>query len=48
MTNFLKKTAFDNKLKDVTLNQNESNKLSKKVKGILTIDKIFDKYIQYS
>ena len=48
MTNFLKKTAFDNKLKDVTSNQNESNKLSKKVKGISTTDKIFDKYIQYS
>ena len=36
ITNFVKKTHFDNKLKDVTSNKNELNELSKKVKAIPT------------
>ena len=32
----MKKTDFDNKLKDVTSNKNELNELSKKVKAIST------------
>ena len=32
IANWVKKTDFDNKLKDVTSNKNESNKLSKKLK----------------
>ena len=36
IANFVKKTAFDNKLKDVTSNKNELNELSKKVKAIST------------
>ena len=35
-TNFVSNTDFDNKLKDVTSNKNELNKLSKKVKAIST------------
>ena len=34
--NFVSNTDFDNKLKDVTSNKNELNKLSKKVKAIST------------
>ena len=34
IANFVKKTDFDNKLKDVTPNLNELNELSKKVKAI--------------
>ena len=33
---FVKRTDFDNKVKDVTSNKNESNELSKKVKAIST------------
>ena len=33
---FVKKTDFDNKLKDVTSNKNELNELSKQVKAIST------------
>ena len=36
ITNFVKKTDFDNKLKDVTSRKNELNELSKKVKAIST------------
>ena len=36
IANFVKKTDFDKKLKDVTLNKNELNELSKKVKAIST------------
>ena len=36
IANFVKKTDFDNKLKDVTSNKNELNELSKKVKAIST------------
>ena len=36
VANFVKKTDFDNKLKDVTSNKNELNELSKKVKAIST------------
>ena len=36
IANFVKKTDFDNKLKDVTSNKNELNSLSKKVKAIST------------
>ena len=36
IANFTKKTDFDNKLKDVTSNENESNELSKNVKAIST------------
>ena len=32
ISNFVKKKAFDNKLKDVTLIKNELNKLSKELK----------------
>ena len=32
IANFIKKTDFDNKLKDVTLNENELNELSKNLK----------------
>ena len=32
IANFIKKTDFDNKLKDVTSNEHELNKLSKKLK----------------
>ena len=34
IANFIKKAYFDNKLKDVTANKNELNKLTKKVKAI--------------
>ena len=45
IVNFVKKTDFYNKLKNVTSNKNELNDLSKKVKAILTkrINKRFDK-----
>ena len=36
MGNLVKKTDFNNKLKDVTSNKNELNELSKKVKAIST------------
>ena len=36
IANFLNKTDFDNKLKDVTSNKNELNKLSEKVKAVST------------
>ena len=36
IANLVKKTDFDNKLKDVTSNKNELNELSKKVKAIST------------
>ena len=36
IAHFINKTDFDNKLKDVTSNKNELNKLSKKVKAIST------------
>ena len=36
IANFVKKTDFDNKLRDVTSNKNELNELSKKVKAIST------------
>ena len=36
IVNFLKKTDFENKLKDVTSNKNELHELSKKVKSIST------------
>ena len=36
MANFVKKTDFDNKLKDVTSNKNELNELSKRFKAIST------------
>ena len=36
IANFVNKTDFDNKLKDVTSNKNELNELSKKVKAIST------------
>ena len=36
IANFVIKTDFDNKLKDVTSNKNELNELSKKVKAIST------------
>ena len=36
IANFVNKTDFDNKLKDVASNKNELNKLSKKVKAIST------------
>ena len=35
IANFVKKTDFDDKLKDLT-NKNELNELSKKVKAVLT------------
>ena len=34
--NFVKKTDFDNELKDVTSSKNESNELSKRIKVIST------------
>ena len=34
IANFVKKKDFDDKIKTVTLNKNESNELSKKVKSI--------------
>ena len=34
IANFVKKTDFNHKLKNVTSNKNELNKLSKKVKAI--------------
>ena len=34
IAHFINKTDFNNKLKDVTSNKNELNKLSKKVKAI--------------
>ena len=34
ISNFLKETDFDSKLKNVTSNENELNELSKKVKSI--------------
>ena len=34
--NFVKKTDFDNELKDVTSSKNESNELSRRVKAIST------------
>ena len=36
IANFVKKTGFDNKLKDVTSNKNELNDQSKKSKAIST------------
>ena len=36
ISNFLKETDFDSKLKNVTSNENELNELSKKVKSIST------------
>ena len=36
IANFVNKIDFDNKLKDITLNKNELNELSKKVKAIST------------
>ena len=36
IANFVKRTDFDNELKDVTSNINELNELSKKVKAIST------------
>ena len=36
VANFLKKTDFDNKLKDVASNKNELIELSKKIKAIST------------
>ena len=36
LANFVKKTNFDNKLKDVTLNKNELNELLKQVKVMST------------
>ena len=36
IANFVNKTDFDNRLKDVASNKNELNKLSKKVKAIST------------
>ena len=36
IANFVKKTDFDNKLKNFTPNKNELNELSKKVKAIST------------
>ena len=36
IANYVNKTDFDNKLKDVTSNKNELNELSKKVKAIST------------
>ena len=36
LANFVKKTNFDNKLKDVTLNKNELNELLKQVKAMST------------
>ena len=36
IANLVKKTDFDNKLKDVTSNKNELNELSKNVKAIST------------
>ena len=36
IANFVNKTDFDNKLKDVASNKNELNKLSKKVKAVST------------
>ena len=36
IANFVKKTYFDNKLKNFTSNKNELNELSKKVKAIST------------
>ena len=36
IVNFVNKTDFDNKLKDVTSNKNELNEISKKVKAIST------------
>ena len=53
ISNFIKKTDFDNKLKDFKLNKNELNKLSKKVQTVSikesTKDLInkFRKYIKY-
>ena len=45
IANFVNGRDFDNKLKDVTLNKNELNELSKKVKSniIERINKRFDK-----
>ena len=36
IANFVKKTYFNNKLKDIKSNKNELNELSKKVKSIST------------
>ena len=40
IANFLKKTDFNDKIKDVTSNKNELNELSKKVKAIIIKDLI--------
>ena len=53
ISNFIKKTDFDNKLKDFKLNKNELNKLSKKVQTVSTKESTkdlinkFRKYIKY-
>ena len=36
IANFVNKTNFDNHVKNVTLNKNELNEISKKVKEVLT------------
>ena len=36
IANFVNRTGFDNKVKDVTSNKNELNELTKNVKAILT------------
>ena len=46
--NFVKKIDFDNKLKDVTSNKNELNKLSRKVKAILAKVLTKDLIVGYS
>ena len=45
---FVKRTDFDNKVKDVTSNKNESNELSKKVKAISTKGLTKDLIIEFS
>ena len=53
ISNFIKKTDFDNKLKNFKLNKNELNKLSKKVQTVSTKESTkdlinkFRKYIKY-
>ena len=44
----MKKIDFDNKLKDVTSNKNELNKLSRKVKAILAKVLTKDLIVGYS
>ena len=46
--NFVKKTDFNNKLKDVTSNKNELNELSRKVKAILAKVLTKDLIVGYS